>query len=443
MAPSTPPSSASKLRGPSSCSSSSSGIALTLGILGVGGIGKEFILQLTESNVLENKIAIAFIANSRKEIRFKTPFIPSEHTRELLETLFDGTNDLAIWAKNLYEVLKIELDIVECASLLERQRIILDDISPSSNTNNALEESSFEENKDDNTKENSLKKGRYCIVDMTSSDDIADLYHVFLALGVHVVTPNKKCNSGPTARDQKCRGLSSMSWSTASWFYEATIGAGLPIISTLRNLTSSGDEVYQIKGVFSGTMSYLFNTYDGSMPFSEVVKTAKKLGYTEPDAREDLNGQDVARKVVIAARESGWLDASIEKTSIQSLVPEELTACSSEEFDEKFGTMYDTTIAKKFADAKKRGNVLRFCGSADLRTMELKVELMEFPMSHAFANLQGSQNVVEIESKRYNPNDSCCLTISGPGAGAAVTAGGVLGDVAKLVARLGDVEVLL
>ena len=234
-----------------------------------------------------------------------------------------------------------------------------------------------------------------------------------------------------------------MSWSTASWFYEATIGAGLPIISTLRNLTSSGDEVYQIKGVFSGTMSYLFNTFDGSMPFSEVVKTAKKLGYTEPDAREDLNGQDVARKVVIAARESGWLDASIEKTSIQSLVPEGLTACSSEEFDEKFGTMYDTTIAKKFADAKKRGNVLRFCGSADLRTMELKVELMEFPMSHAFANLQGSQNVVEIESKRYNPNDSCCLTISGPGAGAAVTAGGVLGDVAKLVARLGDVEVLL
>ena len=182
MAPSTPPSSASKLRGPSSCSSSS-GIALTLGILGVGGIGKEFILQLTESNVLENKIVIAFIANSRKEIRFKTLFIPSEHTRELLETLFDGTNDLAIWAKNLYEVLKIELDIVECASLLERQRIILDDISPSSNTNNALEESSFEENKDDNTKENSLKKGRYCIVDMTSSDDIADLYHVFWRWG--------------------------------------------------------------------------------------------------------------------------------------------------------------------------------------------------------------------------------------------------------------------
>jgi aspartokinase/homoserine dehydrogenase 1 len=125
------------------------------------------------------------------------------------------------------------------------------------------------------------------------------------------------------------------------------------------------------------------------------------------------------------------------------LVPEELRACSSEEFDDKFGKLYDTVIAQKFADAKKRGNVLRFCGSADLRTKELKVELMEFPMSHAFANLQGSQNVVEIESKRYNPTDSCCLTISGPGAGAAVTAGGVLGDVAKLVARLGDVEVLV
>ena len=200
--------------------------------------------------------------------------------------------------------MKIELDIVECASLLERQRIILDDISPSSNTNNALEESSFEENKDDNTKENSLKKGRYCIVDMTSSDDIADLYHVFLALGVHVVTPNKKCNSGPTARDQKCRGLSSMSWSTASWFYEATIGAGLPIISTLRNLTSSGDEVYQIKGVFSGTMSYLFNTYDGSLPFSEVVKQPRS---------SDIPNQTVERarcrgESGHCSAKVGWLD---------------------------------------------------------------------------------------------------------------------------------------
>ena len=446
MAPHQPttPQSATK----SSSSSSEQPIALTLGVLGVGGIGKEFLFQLTESHVLEGKIAIAFIANSRKEIRFKTPFVPSEHNRELLETLFDGTNDLAIWAKNLYEVLHVELDIVTCSSLLERQRIVLDDVSPSLSDDSNNQDISDALTKESLGAGNTIttkpwKKGRYCIVDMTSSDEIAELYHVFLALGVHIVTPNKKCNSGPTARDQKCRGLSSMSWSTASWFYEATIGAGLPIISTLRNLTSSGDEVYQIKGVFSGTMSYLFNTFDGSTPFSEVVKTAKKLGYTEPDAREDLNGQDVARKVVIAARESGWLDASIEKTSIESLVPEELRACSSEEFDDKFGKLYDTVIAQKFADAKKRGNVLRFCGSADLRTKELKVELMEFPMSHAFANLQGSQNVVEIESKRYNPTDSCCLTISGPGAGAAVTAGGVLGDVAKLVARLGDVEVLV
>ena len=444
MAPHQPttPQSATK----SSSPSSEQPIALTLGVLGVGGIGKEFLFQLTESHVLEGKIAIAFIANSRKEIRFKTPFVPSEHNRELLETLFDGTNDLAIWAKNLYEVLHVELDIVTCSSLLERQRIVLDDVSPSlsdDSNNQDISDALTKIDAGNTITTKPWKKGRYCIVDMTSSDEIAELYHVFLALGVHIVTPNKKCNSGPTARDQKCRGLSSMSWSTASWVYEATIGAGLPIISTLRNLTSSGDEVYQIKGVFSGTMSYLFNTFDGSTPFSEVVKTAKKLGYTEPDAREDLNGQDVARKVVIAARESGWLDASIEKTSIESLVPEELRACSSEEFDDKFGKLYDTVIAQKFADAKKRGNVLRFCGSADLRTKELKVELMEFPMSHAFANLQGSQNVVEIESKRYNPTDSCCLTISGPGAGAAVTAGGVLGDVAKLVARLGDVEVLV
>ena len=129
MAPHQPttPQSATK----SSSSSSEQPIALTLGVLGVGGIGKEFLFQLTESHVLEGKIAVAFIANSRKEIRFKTPFVPSEHNRELLETLFDGTNDLAIWAKNLYEVLHVELDIVTCSSLLERQRIVLDDVSPS------------------------------------------------------------------------------------------------------------------------------------------------------------------------------------------------------------------------------------------------------------------------------------------------------------------------
>ena len=129
MAPHQPttPQSATK----SSSSSSEQPIALTLGVLGVGGIGKEFLFQLTESHVLEGKIAVAFIANSRKEIRFKTPFVPSEHNRELLETLFDGTNDLAIWAKNLYEVLHVELDIVTCSSLLERQRIVLGDVSPS------------------------------------------------------------------------------------------------------------------------------------------------------------------------------------------------------------------------------------------------------------------------------------------------------------------------
>ena len=109
--PTTPQSATKKYH---SSPSSEQPIALTLGVLGVGGIGKEFLFQLTESHVLEGKIAIAFIANSRKEIRFKTPFVPSEHNRELLETLFDGTNDLAIWAKNLYEVLHVELDIVTC-----------------------------------------------------------------------------------------------------------------------------------------------------------------------------------------------------------------------------------------------------------------------------------------------------------------------------------------
>lgn len=394
---------------------------LSIGILGSGLIGKEFVLQLCDqTDVLEKKCEIVFIADSRKEIRFKEPFRPSEHARELLETMFDGTNDLAIWAKNLYEGLGLELDIVKCATKKERQSIVLQDLEEFKN-----------------------KSAAYCLIDLTASEEVADMYHVFLALGIHVVSANKKVNSGDSARDQKCRGLSSSSWSTAHWLYEATIGAGLPIISTIRNFSASGDEIFEIKGVLSGTMSYLFNTYDGTKPFSEVVKQAKDLGFTEPDAREDLNGKDVARKVVIAAREAGWLDATIEKTMIESLVPESLRSCKKEEFEEKFASEVDEQILQRFTEAKERGNVLRFCGSANLKTKELKVELMEFPKAHAFASLSGSQNVIEIESSRYNARVSSTLTISGPGAGSRVTAGGVLSDVAKLIARLGDVEVLI
>ncbi|EEH52869.1 uncharacterized protein MICPUCDRAFT_66967 [Micromonas pusilla CCMP1545] len=274
------------------------------------------------------------------------------------------------------------------------------------------------------------------IVDNTSSEAVADRYEGWLASGVHVVTPNKKANSGDLKRFKAIRTAATSSG--AKWLCEGTIGAGLPIVSTLRTLRASGDEIRSVQGVFSGTMSFLFNTWDpaGGQPFSEVVLAAKAAGFTEPDPRDDLNGMDVARKVVIAARESG-VDLELADVTTRSLVPPSLESCDAAEYVSRMAE-FDGDIAKEAADAASRGNVLRFVGKVDVEKGVGSVELGEFPKTHPFAGLQGADNVVEIQSSRYSAvGGSTPLIVRGPGAGAAVTAGGVFGDLCKLGAQLG------
>ncbi|KAL7531758.1 hypothetical protein ACHAXR_004215 [Thalassiosira sp. AJA248-18] len=269
-----------------------------------------------------------------------------------------------------------------------------------------------------------------CIADCSASDAVSDNYHKWLSKGWHVATPNKKCNSGPLDRYQKCIDASN-SENGGKWYVEATIGAGLPIVSTLRTLVATGDEIRTVRGIFSGTMSFLFNTWDGRSAFSEVVQSAKEAGYTEPDPRDDLNGMDVARKVVIAARESGLM-ISLEDVSIESLVPEELENVSAEEFMKRFGEG-DAAMSEKAAKADAEGKVLRFVGEVDVKSQKAEVKLAEFPRSHPFAGLSGADNILEIETQRYGPEGSSTpLIIRGPGAGAAVTAAGVYGDIIAL-----------
>jgi len=273
-------------------------------------------------------------------------------------------------------------------------------------------------------------KNPICIADCSANEGVSDQYASWLAKGWHVATPNKKCNSGPLDRYQKCLEASN-SDGGGRWYVEATIGAGLPVVSTLRTLVATGDEVRCIKGIFSGTMSFLFNTWDGESPFSEVVFQAKEAGYTEPDPRDDLNGMDVARKVVIAARESGMM-ISLEDVSIESLVPKELEDVSAEEFMKRFSEG-DKGITDKSAKAAAKGNVLRFVGAVDVKNKKAEVKLAEFPKSHPFAGLSGADNILEIETMRYGPEGaSTPLIIRGPGAGAAVTAAGVYGDIISL-----------
>ena len=276
--------------------------------------------------------------------------------------------------------------------------------------------------------------GAAVVVDNTSSDAVASLYQDWLKRGVHVVTPNKKANSGDLTRYELTKQAALDG--NAFWLYEGTIGAGLPIVSTLRTLRASGDEIRVVQGIFSGTMSFLFNVWDPTKPFSDVVFQAKQAGYTEPDPRDDLNGLDVARKVVIAAREAG-LDLSLHDVDVASLVPAELEDCSVEEYLTRLPE-FDSVIARQAMEADAEGKVLRFVGKVDVVAKTGTVELAKFPKDHPFATLQGADNIVEIQSMRYSAEmESTPLIIRGPGAGAQVTAGGVFGDVCKLGVMLG------
>jgi aspartokinase/homoserine dehydrogenase 1 len=238
-------------------------------------------------------------------------------------------------------------------------------------------------------------------------------------------------NSGDFDYYRECRDAYRSLDKGGMWLTEATCGAGLPVIKTIRSLVQSGDTIESIKGIFSGTMSYLFNTWKAPEPFSELVSMAKISGYTEPDPRQDLNGLDVARKVVILARECG-LNVSLGDVSIEGLVPESLVDCSVEEFITKF-PLHNESLSAKAIDAASRNCVLRFLGSVDIINKKVSVSLTEVDSSHVFASLTGADNILEITSARYGPNGgSTPMIIRGPGAGAAVTAGGVVGDVLDL-----------
>ncbi|MEN5208286.1 bifunctional aspartate kinase/homoserine dehydrogenase I [Stenotrophomonas terrae] len=267
------------------------------------------------------------------------------------------------------------------------------------------------------------------IIDCSGSAEVADRYAGWLAAGIHVVTPNKQAGSGPLARYQAIREAAA---STGARFrYEATVGAGLPVITTLRDLVDTGDEVTAIAGIFSGTLAWLFNKYDGSVPFSELVTQARGMGYTEPDPRDDLSGVDVARKLVILAREAGYA-LSLEDVAVESLVPAALQQASVEDFMARLSEV-DAGFAQRLEEARARGNVLRYV--AQFRPgQQPSVGLVELPGDHAFANLRLTDNVVQFTTRRYCDNP---LVVQGPGAGPEVTAAGVFADVLRVAAGEG------
>jgi len=267
------------------------------------------------------------------------------------------------------------------------------------------------------------------IIDCTADAGIGQRYADWLAAGVHVVTPNKKANSGPMEAYRALREAGRRSG--AHFLYEANVGAGLPVIMTLRDLRETGDEIRSIEGIFSGTLAYLFNIYDGSTPFSQIVRDAKARGFTEPDPREDLSGMDVARKLIILGREMG-LTLELEDVEVESLVPDALRDCSIEAYLERLPE-FDGDMQRLLEDAKGAGRVLRYVGrlTAEGRAT---VGVAHLERSHSFASMALTDNIVRFQTARYCDNP---LIVQGPGAGPAVTAGGVFGDLLRLAAYLG------
>jgi len=271
------------------------------------------------------------------------------------------------------------------------------------------------------------------LVDCTASDAVASHYPVWLGQGIHVVTPNKRASSGPVERWRQIRAASQRSG--ARFLYEASVGAGLPIVATLADLVATGDQPEAVEGVLSGTLGYLFDTFDGTMPFSDLVRDARAKGYTEPDPRDDLSGMDVARKLVILAREMG-IELSLEAVEVESLVPAELAApeLDADAFLDLYAA-HDAVMAARRAAAQAQGHVLRYVGSID-RSGRASVRLCAVEPDHPTARVGGSDNIVAFRTRRYTPRP---LIVQGPGAGPDVTAGGVFADLLRLCAMTGGV----
>ena len=267
------------------------------------------------------------------------------------------------------------------------------------------------------------------IIDCTADGEVAKHYREWLEKGIHVVTPNKKANSAAMSYYDSLK-VARRTGGT-HYLYEGTVGAGLPVIQTLRDLRETGDEIDSIEGIFSGTLAYLFNVYDGSTPFSAIVREAKTRGYTEPDPRDDLSGTDVARKLIILAREMG-LRLEMSDVKVDSLVPVDLEQGSIDGFLDGLSA-HDEGMKLRFEAAAKAGKVLRYVGRITAKG-EATVGLVELDRKHAFANIALTDNVVRFSTARYNKN---ALIVQGPGAGPEVTAGGVFADLLRLSAYLG------
>ncbi len=337
-----------------------------------------------------------------------------------------GSTILELLAKQKEKLLKEYQIDIRVSGLANSRKMLFDiDGIPPDQWEEKLDKNGESTNLDeflDRVKKHNLSYGIF--LDCTASQDVANRYDQLLDSSISVITPNKKANSAEYSY-YKClhditlkRGV--------KYLYETNVGAGLPIIENLRHLVGTGDKIKRIEGILSGTLSYIFNSFDGSKPFSAIVKEAREKGYTEPDPREDLNGMDMGRKLLILGREAGYI-MQPDDIEIENLVPEE--ARDEGDIDHFFNVLekYDDHFAELIRQAENENKLLRY--TAKFEDGKGKVGLEKMDKDHPFAATQGSDNIVVITSEHYVDRP---LTVIGPGAGAYVTSSGVISDILKI-----------
>ncbi|MBQ4819407.1 bifunctional aspartate kinase/homoserine dehydrogenase I [Aquimarina sp. MMG016] len=347
---------------------------LNLFVTGVGNVGSKLLGQLEQQkkylkDKLHLKIRVVGMSNSRKMI-------------------FDeGGIDLTTWKEKLTKGAK-------------------------ANANSFF----------DKAKEMNLRNSIF--VDNTANPDIAKIYKHYLAESMAVVTCNKIACADEYANYEELQDLSRKY--NASFLYETNVGAGLPIIDTLNNLIASGDNIHKIQAVLSGSLNFVFNNYNGNSTFYDIVKQAQEQGYTEPDPKIDLSGVDVARKILILARESGKV-MELENIKNEAFLPEEsLETTSVDDFFESL-EQHETHFKEILEEANKKDCRLKYV--AQYENEKAKVGLQHIPIDHPFYNLEGSDNIVLFFTDRYPEQP---LIVKGAGAGAEVTASGIFADIIRI-----------
>ena len=412
------------------------------GMTGTKGIAARFFnaISLSKTNV----IAIAQ-GSSEKNISIVIKSKDMNHATSFVhDAFFNSNKQIAIGIMGYgsigQELHKQILD--ERKILQERENISLDILALSNSQKMMLSEDNIDlksasnvtekiealEQSNTNEMINHISRwsayGRI-IIDCSASDEAPDEYSNIFENGISIVTANKKGLSGNIDRYKSI--MNSKNLNEADFLYETTAGAALPFVKSVSDIASSSDSIKKIEGVFSGTLAYLFNSYDASMPFSELVNDALQQGFTEPDPRDDLSGMDVARKLVILAREMG-LDMNVNDIHVESLVDPNHLSLSVNEYLEAMSSG-DQAMNDRYQNALENNEKLSYVAQID-ENGNASVSLKNLSNDHSFFSLKGTENIIAIHSDYYS---NYPLVLRGPGAGREVTASGLFFDLLSII----------